>query len=78
MKPYVNFDEYMKNKEVQQAMRLLENWVFNGNELCWKGELLRLSWSKVEQIIVCLLGLKGRNKALFIGHSQRWGNYSLV
>lgn len=87
MKPYVNFTEFEKNKKVQKAWAMLQVVLFpklcsaytkNKRANLVSLQLGYLNWNQWERAIVAGVGLKGKDAALFIGHSRRWGGTSLI
>ena len=87
IKPYVNFPEFEKNKKVQEAWRLLK--VVLSPMLCRAYTKNRranevatilnsLRWDKWGTAVAAGFGLKGKNKALFLGHLRRWADTPLT
>lgn len=80
MKSYVNFIEFEKNTEVKKAFSFLSNVLFpdigpdqSKIKICSK-----LNWEEWEVAIIEGFKLKGKNRALFLGHSQRWASTDLI
>lgn len=87
MKPYVNFNEFNNNEKVQKAYNFLAAMLFNKLDQVYTknkqankiAEILNeLEWYQWEKAIVAGFNLKGKNKALFLGHSRRWAGTPMV
>lgn len=80
MKPYVNFIEFEKNTEVKKAFSFFLNVLTadigpNQNKIKICSKFNCKEW---EIAIIEGFRLKGKNRALFLGHSQRWADTDLV
>ena len=78
MKPYVNFIELESPefKEVKQALQHLGRVLFPGDNKTIRNA--NLQWHEWESVVILMFELKGKKKALFLGHSRRWAGTPLV
>jgi predicted class III extradiol MEMO1 family dioxygenase len=91
IRPYVNFVELKKNKKVQDALEFLSKMLFPhiGYSYCGRGSsnkaaqnnlqknLNKLSCKQWNKAIIAGFNLNKKNRALFLGHSNRWDNTPL-
>jgi hypothetical protein len=70
MKPYVNFDELATAPVVMDGLALLRDHLFKPIGKNRRG--IDFTWEDCERAIVRQLDLRGKKKALFLGHSRRW------
>jgi hypothetical protein len=76
MKPYVNFLEYEQNTKVKESIKALDRALFPKTRV--HKTIPNLTWEQWERIAIRLHGLKGRDKALFLGHSRNWAGTPLT
>jgi hypothetical protein len=70
IKPYVDFVELKRQPKVELALRLMSKRMFSGKFDHWS----QFTWEQQEGMVIERLKLRGKQLALFLGHSKRWAN----